>query len=91
MTLKLGPIHHAVDAFAPKYPTIPWSPRSALVTEEISQEDLPLEVYTAEWTMWEEAEITDCLIYLRGSGKLDLPISWAPYVPTLNELEGIDS
>lgn len=61
-------------------------PSCHLSSQASMEESLPAVVAQIPWSSWEEAEILDVLIYLRGSEKLRLPQEWVDAVPTLAEL-----
>eukprot|EP00435_Cladocopium_sp_Y103_P053180 s214_g17.t1 len=54
-----------------------------ILQKEWAEGDLPSAVANLPWSTWEEADILECLIYLRGSDRLKLPPQWEAVVPTV--------
>lgn len=61
----------------------------AAEANRIAPAELPGFVSGLEWSAWEEAELADCLVYLRKSSKLVIPNEWASVVPDLKWFEDI--
>ena len=43
------------------------------------------------WSTCEVAEVTECLVYLRGSEALRIPREWSAVIPSLDELQHMQS
>ncbi|CAK9032143.1 Uncharacterized protein SCF082_LOCUS19941 [Durusdinium trenchii] len=71
-------------------PQMKWESRESIpVANRIAPAELPGFVSGLEWSAWEEAELADCLVYLRKSSKLVIPNEWASVVPDLKWFEDI--
>lgn len=69
-------------------PFIPGAPSQCLLAQDISPVELPAFVQ-GDITGWEEAELSESLVYLRGSLKLSLPLEWELHAPTLDVLKDL--